>query len=282
VVRDAEPEPSGAPYPVLLTGVDSSQYIFKSHLVSRGFVMAVVKVPDSADYAALVVDAARDYLFVVDQLASNPPEGLEEILDTDHMGVAGYSFEGAIPLALSGARWNPEHYLLQCAQAGAAEPPPPDWWIELMCSLTDRWADFAQSVGDEITASEDGLWQPLTNERIRAVMPMAPDGALFYGEEGLAAADRPIFMLGGTDDPSYRWEFAYIFEHLKVAERYMVSFVGKGHSLVFNPEPVKRINHFATAFVGYYLQDKSEYADYFSEGFVTQFDDLAWGIVDGE
>jgi hypothetical protein len=47
-------------------------------------------------------------------------------------------------------------------------------------------------------------------------------------------------------------------------------------------EEAKRMNHFATAFFGYHLQGKSEYRDYFSEEFVSQFDDLAWGLYEGE
>ena len=52
--------------------------------------------------------------------------------------------------------------------------------------------------------------------------------------------------------------------------------------MVIGLEQMKRINHFATAFFGTYLQGKSEYRDYFSEEFVLQFDDLAWGVYQGE
>lgn len=50
----------------------------------------------------------------------------------------------------------------------------------------------------------------------------------------------------------------------------------------WEPEPAKRMNHFATVFFGHYLQGKEEYRDYFSEDFVAQFDDLAWGVYGGE
>jgi hypothetical protein len=42
------------------------------------------------------------------------------------------------------------------------------------------------------------------------------------------------------------------------------------------------MRHFATAFFGYYLQGREDYAEYFSEDFVTQFDDLAWGLYSNE
>jgi hypothetical protein len=58
----------------------------------------------------------------------------------------------------------------------------------------------------------------------------------------------------------------------------MISFIGKGHMMVFDTEQANRMKHFATAFFGYYLQERDEYAIYFSEDFVTRYDDLAWGV----
>jgi hypothetical protein len=37
-----------------------------------------------------------------------------------------------------------------------------------------------------------------------------------------------------------------------------------------------RMNHFVTTYFSYYLQERDEYLEYFSEDFVAQFDDLAW------
>jgi hypothetical protein len=54
------------------------------------------------------------------------------------------------------------------------------------------------------------------------------------------------------------------------------------HMMVAEIAQMDRINHFAAAFFGVYLQGKSEYRGYFSEAFVSQFDDLAWGVYQGE
>ena len=90
-------------------------------------------------------------------------------------------------------------------------------------------------------------------------------------------------MIQATQDSPYQpIEAAFIFEHLGTSEKFMVSFIGKAHMMVLEPEAAKRMNHFATAFFGAYLQGKSEYRDYFSEEFVSQFDDLAWGLYEGE
>jgi len=282
-----DPDLSSAPYPLIITGPDSANYWFKTHLVSHGFVMAVVRYPgpivDNLDL--WVIDHPRDILFVLDQIASCPPAGLEGIIDTGRVGVAGYSAESVDAFAVSGVRVDPEFYLLRCKEAPAMEPALPEMWelyVEITCNLAQMWDEFAARAGDSITFDDDGLWQPLTDERIRAVMATGP--AWLYGERGLAAVDRPILIVCATEDEvvPYRIEPAYVFEHLGTPERFLISFVGQGHMMVFDPEQVKRMNHFAAAFFGTYLQGKSEYRNYFSEAFVSQFDDLAWGVYEGE
>jgi predicted dienelactone hydrolase len=282
---DRDPDLSGAPYRLILTGPDTGDRLFKAHLASHGFVMAIVRFREYYDEWDLgVVDHPRDILFALDQIASQPLEGLEGVIDSDHAGVAGYSWEGFYTFTLSGVRIAPEHYFAFCEQDPAMVPEMSAWYFGYVCNLAKKWDEFAAYVGDEITASEDGLWQPITDDRIRAVMPMAEYGTWLYDERGLATADRPMFIIAPTEDEytPYQIETAYVFEHVGSPERFLVSFVGRGHMMVIELEQMKRINHFATAFFGTYLQNKPEYHDYFSEDFVSQFDDLTWGVYTGE
>jgi hypothetical protein len=80
-----------------------------------------------------------------------------------------------------------------------------------------------------------------------------------------------------TQDLLYA-ENALIFEHLGTPDKVLISFVGPGHMMVFNSEMVARMAHFATAFFGTHLQGREDLAWYFSEDFVAQHDDLAWGV----
>lgn len=281
IKKNAPVDASGAPYKLILTGPASGDEIFSSHLATHGFVMAIVRFPDEYDsYDLQAIDDPRDILFVLDQLAEQPPEELAGLIDTDHTGVTGFSLDGYNALAVSGARWNPEHYFTSCQDATTSGENRPKWQVDIFCNPVTMWDEFAATAGEKITSSQDGLWQPLTDERIHAVAPLAPDGAWFFGERGLAEIDIPVFIICGTQDnmPSYQYETVFIYENLKTPEKYLVSFIGKGHAMTFEAEQVMRMNHFVTAFFGYYLQGRSDYAWYFSEEFVSQFDDLAWGV----
>ena len=96
------------------------------------------------------------------------------------------------------------------------------------CDLVDRWEAFAALMDETITASADGLWQPLTDPRIRAVMPLAAEGWWLFGERGLAAVDRPTLMLVATGDELYS-ENVLIHDHLGAPDRALISFVGPKH-----------------------------------------------------
>jgi predicted dienelactone hydrolase len=281
IVFNAVPDLSGGPYPLILTSQNTGTYLFRSHLASYGFVMAIIGYPEDYDYWDFqMIDHPRDMVFVLDQIASNPPEGLEGIIDSDHVGVTGYSSDGDVSITLGGARVDPEFYLSQCEQAPLLQPAPPVQWVISICGLAKKWDEFTSHEGDEITTSDDGLWQPVTDERIRAVMPLSSGGAWLYGERGLAAIDRPIFIIGAYEDEivPYQFEAAYIYNHIKIPEKYLVTFTNRSHMMVLNTEAAARMKHFATAFFGYYLQGREDYAKYISRDFVMQFVDLAWGI----
>jgi predicted dienelactone hydrolase len=270
-VTDAPPDMSNAPYPVILSAIKDG-IVFAPHMVSYGFAMVGVNGQDSQYWGAWLTDYPLDIVFALDQFASNPPEGLEGILDTGRAGAMGYSFDGFSSLTLGGARVDPDFYLAQCAQAGAMNPKPEDWWIDYICNMTGSWDNFVANAGASITTSQDGLWQPITDQRIRAVMPMAPEGAWLYGERGLAAMNRPTLIIGATNDTGnpYDLEAVYILEHISNPAPIMISFIGRDHGMIGNKDTVTSMKHFAVAFFGYHLQGKTDYANWFSEKFVNK------------
>lgn len=279
--RDGEPDPAAAPCPLLLNSAKMGR-IFGAHMASHGFVVAGVENIDSSDrWDTWLVDYPLDLLFALNQ--AEDFNGLEGVVDANHAGAFGYSFDGYDALALGGARIDPDFYLAQCAGAANMETPPPAWWVTYICANpASNWDAFTAHAGAALTASSDGLWQPMTDPRILAVMPMAPEGAWLFGERGLAAANRPTLIIDGTADDInyYNLEAAWIYNHLGTPDRILISFVGQDHMMIFNTEQTARMKHFAVAFFGFYLQGRSDYAPYFDRDFIALQDGLAWGVVE--
>ena len=203
------------------------------------------------------------------------------MLDVKKVGAMGYSFDGYNALVLGGARVDSDFYQAQCASPSSIDPSPKEWWIDYICNLDEGWEGLVDAAGPDITSSEDGLWQPITDPRIKAVMPMAPEGAWLFGDRGLAAVDQPTLILGATADVInyYDLEAANIFEHLGAPNKSMVSFINQDHMMIFDDEQIVKMKHFCVAFFGYHLQGKGDYTDYYSERFIAKFDDFAWGVV---
>jgi len=94
--------------------------------------------------------------------------------------------------------------------------------------------------------------------------------------------DRPALMIVGSLDEGYP-ENALIFEHLGTPEKTMITFMNRDHASMVSPsfpELQARIALFMVAFFGYTLQGREDYAEYFSEPFVAQYNDLAWGVFE--
>jgi len=280
-IPKADPDHSGAPYPLIVSSAKVGA-ILAPYLVTHGFVWAgVTRIDTYPEMNKEMIDQPLDILFALDQVAFNPPEELEDMIDAEHAGAIGYSFDGYNALALSGARIDPAQYLAQCPNPDATTEAILSSMSAFACGPAGAWDEFAAHAGEAITASEDGLWQPMTDARIRAVMPLAGEGWWLFGERGLAAVDRPILILVATQDELYP-ENALIFDHLGTPDKRLISFVGPDHMMVFDPEMVARMAHFAAAFFGYHLQGREDLSWYFSEEFVSQHDDLAWGVYVGE
>jgi hypothetical protein len=277
-VADAPPDPSGGPYPVILSSSKVAT-IFAPYLVSHGFAWVSVDGLDSYPRMSLeMIDQPLDILFALDHVASSPPDGVEGLLDTEHAGVTGYSFDGYNALAMSGARIDSAYYLSNCPIKDAVTAKLLGSLSAFDCRPSLTWDEYVERAGDAIAPGEDGLWQPLSDERIRAAMPLAGEGWWLFGERGLAAVTRPVLMLAATQDTLYP-ENAAIFDHLGTPDKAFISFVGPDHMMIYDQRMVERMAHFATAFFGYHLAGREELARYVSKDFVAGHDDLAWGTV---
>lgn len=272
------PDRSDAPYPLILSSTKVAS-IFAPYLVKHGFSWVSVDGIDTYDQMGTqMFDQPLDILFALEMAGSGALEGFEGMIDADHAGAMGYSFDGYNSLALSGARIDPDFYLTLCSRSDASYAVAES---AFSCTPAASWGEFAAQAGEAITTSEDGLWQPMTDERIQAVMPLAGEGWWLFGPRGLAAVNRPTLMIAGTQDGLYP-ENAEIFSHIGTPDRTLISFVGSDHMMVYDQKMIARMAHFAVAFFGYHLRECADSAWYFSEEFVALHDDLAWGVYTGE
>jgi predicted dienelactone hydrolase len=122
--------------------------------------------------------------------------------------------------------------------------------------------------------SESDLWPAMTDDRIRAILPIAPCFGQLFGEDGLATITIPTFIIGGTKDAScpYDIDSSYMYEHLGASDRYLVTLEGRAHDGVF--AALRLIQQYATAFFGNYLQGKTDFAQYMTPDSAEAFPDV--------
>jgi hypothetical protein len=277
LLKEGKPDKSGAPYPLILSSTKVAR-IFAPYLVSRGFTWA--SVDDIDTYMSMgpqTILQPLDILFALEEAGSGKLKGLKGMIDAENAGAIGYSFDGYNTLAMSGARIDPQHYLSLCDT-----PEASDNKVSLSafsCTPAKDWQKFASYAPEAITSSEDGLWQPMTDPRIKAVIPMAGEGLWLFGERGLAAVDRPTLIIVATRDELYP-ENVEIYKHLGTPEKALISFVGLDHMMIYDKLSIGRMAYFALAFFGYHLDGREGYDHFFSEDFVNQHQDpnIRWGI----
>lgn len=272
ILSNRDPDFSGAPYPVILSSTIMASSL-APYMISHGFTW--ISVDKIGTYLIMNPDIYQqplDILFALNKVAEDPPEGLEGMVNTDVAGAIGYSFDGNNSLVLSGARIDPDLYFSYCSD----DAQEVDWgdMTSFSCKPYENWGEFSKGAGDLGTGGENGLWQPITDKRIRAFMPMAAEGIWLFD---LSFIDRPVMMINGQKDGLYD-ENTRIFQSIGTKEKTFITILGQGHSLIDDKYYLMRLAHFANAFFGYHLQGCKAYADYFSQDFISQYDDMVWGV----
>jgi predicted dienelactone hydrolase len=284
--RLAPSDASGAPYPVIVSD-DEIGPIMGPHLASHGFVYLSVQSQYTwgFTYSPNMVDYPLDQvvaLNALETLADHPAAGLG---DTSRSAALGYSFGAWDTLMLAGARVDPAHQRRTCATR------PADWsehWWQYTCGQPEAWqavVDRAEALG---IARDNGLWASMGDDRIKAVMPMGPEGFDLTGPAGLAEARVPALLIaaGSDTDNDYDPATTSLFEHYPAAD--LITFVGAGHMMVMEGDAREQMRRFATAFLGLHLQGRQDYARYLTEDYVEEiapglgaaesFETLAWGV----
>ncbi len=280
---NAKADLKGAPYPLILyspnrfgTNLELKDVPLNLPLASHGFVVVGLRHPHDESQMSLV-NRPVDVLFVIDQLAAITTGDLAGLIDTNHIGVMGGDY-GPI-VTVTGARIDPAYvkaWLSKPAVRGDLTDPRnafKDW----------NWDELAAYRAKLSPVKSDELWPPFTDQRIKGVLMIAPCYAPMFGDQGLAAATVPSFIIAATADIvcPYDRNAAYAYAHLGSQDRYLLSVVNGAHLLVQSPNG-PYLAQFTMSFFGYYLQGHQDYAQYLTAKYVDSVEaQLKLGLVWG-
>jgi predicted dienelactone hydrolase len=287
-VLNAPPDRSGAPYPLIVFSHDYRSFgelaDTLEHLASQGYVVAAPWHHDTQPFRYELVDRPLDILVVLDGLAAITEGDLAGMIDTDNVGLMGFSMGGDTVLQMLGLLRDPVHFASWCAEhpdltTWDCNPPP----------------DFGPWPLDEITAyraqlglqnTPDGQWAPFGDERVRAVFAIAPGEFPLTTEDLLASVTTPTMILHGTNDTvcDYEGNAVRTYTHLGTEDRYLITAIDVTY-WVFETQHQQQVpQHFATAFFGYYLQGDETYQPYLTPEHLLDwsYPKLVWGPYESE
>lgn len=278
--RDAEPDASAAPYPLIVVshgypGSRVQMTYLTENLASKGYVVVAIGHTDSTfdntgPFENTLVNRPLDIRFTLDQMAAlsatdaSDPSFLSGLLDANNTGLVGFSMGGYGALNVVGAGYGQ----LVRTIAGDASGPT------LAAS-----PDFAGA-----------------DPRVKALFTFAPFGAdlsllglrsaALWDDPALAQITVPVFFVAGSldDVAGYENGVRRIFDSAAAADRYLLTYQNARHNVGGNPPPVvatsaenwfrygepawdtRTMNniaqHFATAFFGLHLKSDTALAPY--------------------
>ena len=283
-VRDAAPDASSGPYPLLIIshGYPGNRFLLShlgENLSSKGYVVVSIDHTDStysdqAEIGSTLLNRSLDQLFVLNEMArlgaSDPAGTLKGLVNADSTALIGYSIGGYGALNTIGGGYT--------ASSVASALAPPNGALAVR-----------QAGNPAYTASMD--------KRIKAAIAFAPWGWNYglWDAAGLAGIKTPVFFIvGSVDDVAgYSPGVRSIFEASVNAPRLLLTYENANHN-AGAPMPAPRetwlpvstlefipadhytdavwdntrmnniAQHFATAFLGKYLKNEAGMDAYLS------------------
>jgi predicted dienelactone hydrolase len=194
VTKDAPPDTSGGPYPLIVfshghRSINTQSTFLMKAWAGHGFVIVAPNHQKNtfADYdpqylAMLQFARPVDLRFVTDRILSLNQDAssfLHGMIDSEQIGVSGHSFGGHTTLITAGATPNLDHLAEFCKTR---------FWD--ICPLQDEIQAFypGQRIIDE------------SDPRMKAALALAPDAYGWFLKDGMAKIKIPIMIMGGERD----------------------------------------------------------------------------------
>lgn len=276
-VRDAQPIVTSERHPVIIIshGYPGNRYLMghlAENLATKGYVVVSIDHTDSTyddqkAFASTLYNRGPDQEFVISyfqNLTPGQPAGfLREIMDTNNIGIVGYSMGGYGVINILGGGYT---------ETAVSHPfAPPNG---LLAERTSKDANYVRRISEN---------------PVKTAVAIGPWGmnAGLWDEETLKNVNKPIlFIAGDLDDISgYENGVRSIWEKTVNIDRYLLTFLNANHNAAAPmPSPAELIgseamlhytdpvwdnirmnnilHHFVTAWFGYHLRGDTNMKDY--------------------
>ena len=190
VAPDAAPQDGAHPLVVLSHGMfgnHRNQAWLAQGLVAQGYIVVAIDHPGTStflrddDDKRMLWERPRDISRVIDHLTADPQ--FADLVDADHIFMAGHSLGGFTALELAGARFDAAKWDAFCDAT-------PD---ELVCGIFDQWS-VAKTPEDRFAMAQD-----LSDPRIKAFAVFDLGGTQTFNIDSLGAVDTPMIVYGAPD-----------------------------------------------------------------------------------
>lgn len=284
-LRDALPDTSGGPYPLVIYVHGYNHYWAASswlceHLASYGFVAIALDQFDNQgaqgqDFAESLLRRPQEVTWQIDYAATLTAANglLEGLIDVDSVAVTGASMGGYTTLMAGGAQFDWDHFKTWC-QENRDRAFAPTFGANMCDIFNISYLRPSLAAVAGIDLNQGGLWPSWGDSRIDAIIPLVPAYWPFWGPEGMKNITIPMLVMGGSGDRTLvppMWDL--IYETAGSAQKTSVIFANADHPLtnvnceaapwlpdilgygdcsdpVWDKERAQDLlNHFATAFL---------------------------------
>jgi CubicO group peptidase (beta-lactamase class C family)/predicted dienelactone hydrolase len=197
-LRDAQPDASGGPYPLVvyshgLTLFRQISSYLAEHLASWGFV--VIAGDHEDNWSGLAAGVPHNFVVrpkeitrqidFAETLGASGGE-LANLIDMEHVGVTGHSFGAETALLMGGAQLNTNMFLNEWC---ATNPVDALNDCGAVATLLDQMVEKAG-----LETVPESLWPDWSDPRVDAVVPLAL-GPQHFGPEGFATVQVPVLLV---------------------------------------------------------------------------------------